>query len=66
MTSYELSSSEKKDLAMLGKEMGVSELLKPLTREISLFDTYIAGTAQLEDSTPLFTLNPGDKLSLRR
>ena len=42
----------------------LSELIKPLSREIHLFDTYIAGTANT-DKQLINKLNNGDKLDLR-
>ena len=45
---------------------GMEEILKPLKREIHLFDTYIAGTSHVEDQTLFDALKAGDPLSLRR
>lgn len=45
---------------------GVGDLLKPMVTEIHLFDTYVAGTTYLADTTPLGTIAVGDKLSLLR
>ena len=42
----------------------LSELIKPLSREIHLFDTYIAGTANT-DRPLIDKLSNGDKLDLR-
>lgn len=42
----------------------LSELIKPLSREIHLFDTYIAGTANT-DRLLIDKLSNGDKLDLR-
>ena len=42
----------------------LSELIKPLSREIHLFDTYIAGTANT-DKLLIDKLSNGDKLDLR-
>lgn len=42
----------------------LSELIKPLFREIHLFDTFIAGTANT-DKQFLDKLDTGDKLDLR-
>ena len=38
-------------LAALVDEQGVSTLLKPLIREIYLFDSYVAGTTHLQDAS---------------
>ena len=48
------------------EEKNISEIIRPLVNEIHLFDTFVAGTAQLEDSSILDSLSAGDKLSLRR
>ncbi len=45
---------------------GLGNLLKPLIREIHLFDTYIAGTTHLQDSSVLETIQVGDELILQR
>ena len=44
----------------------IGDVLKPLTKEIFLYDTYIAGTTHLEDGTVLGRVNPGDRLVLQR
>ena len=44
----------------------LSELIKPLIREIHLFDSYIAGTTHLDDKSVLDMIKPGDKLTLQR
>ena len=46
------------------KDLG--DILKPLVKEIHLFDTFIAGTSHLADEVPLDALEVGDKLTLRR
>lgn len=45
---------------------GLGEVLKPLNREIHLFDTYIAGTTHLKDASVLEVIEVGDRLLLRR
>lgn len=52
------------DIAGRGTEM--SDVLKPLIKEIHLFDTFIAGTTYLTDREPLTKVMEGDKLTLRR
>ena len=44
----------------------VADIIKPLVNEIHLFDTFIAGTTHLKDSTVLDELCVGEKLSLVR
>ena len=45
---------------------GIGEMLKPLIREIHLFDSFVAGTMYLEDQSVLEEVRPGDRLSLLR
>ncbi len=45
---------------------GISELIKPLSHEILLFDSYVAGTTHLQDESVLDEIKEGDKLILRR
>lgn len=54
------------DLVSTIDDLGLSDVIKPLVNEIHLFDTYIAGTSFLEDTTALDTLNLNDKLTLKR
>ena len=48
------------------EETSLGELIKPLVTEIHLFDTFIAGTSYLEDTSVLDEIAAGDKLRLRR
>ncbi len=50
--------------AITGNPLG--DLLKPLTREIHLFDSFVAGTTHLDDPAPLESVAVGDTLTLRR
>lgn len=54
------------DLVTTIDDLGLSDVIKPLVNEIHLFDTYIAGTSFLEDTSVLETLNLNDKLTLKR
>ncbi len=47
-------------------EDGIGELLKPLTQEIHLFDSFVAGTSHLADQTVLDEIKEGDYLFLVR
>ena len=49
---------------MVEKPFG--ELIKPLSNEILLFDSYVAGTSYIEDETILEEIKEGDKLTLKR
>ena len=53
-------------LVALDAEKGLSEMIKPLKREIHLFDTYIAGTTYLKDQTVLEKIKENDRLTLLR
>ncbi len=53
-------------LVTLVSEKGIGDILKPLTREIHLLDTYIAGTLSLEDQMLPDAVQTGDKLQLQR
>jgi len=44
----------------------LGDVLKPLVREIHLFDSYIAGTSTLKESEVLDTVKAGDMLNLKR
>ena len=49
-----------------GSGNGLGELIQPLTREIYLFDSFIAGTTHLKDQSVLETISVGDTLTLQR
>ncbi|RKM63010.1 restriction endonuclease [Butyrivibrio sp. XB500-5] len=56
----------KENMVALVSEKGVGDLIKPLTKEIFLFDSYVAGTTHLKDDSVLDEINEGDKLVLQR
>ena len=61
----ELTKQEQGIVSLVqGKELG--DIIKPLIREIHLFDSYIAGTTHLEDKSVLDAIQVGDVLTLRR
>ncbi len=61
----ELTKQEQGIVSLVqGKELG--DIIKPLIREIHLFDSYIAGTTHLEDKSVLDSIQVGDVLTLRR
>ncbi len=61
----ELTETQKNMVSLVqGSELG--DLIKPLIKEIHLFDTYIAGTTHLKDKSVLENIKVGDTLSLRR
>ena len=61
-----LEVSKKESMVLAVEKQGMDELLKPLSKEIHLFDTFIAGTSYLKDKTVLKEIKRGDKLILRR
>ena len=62
----ELSTQQTGALIQTIDQQGLGEMLKPVIREIHLFDTYVAGTTHLEDKTVLNEIKIGDKLILQR
>lgn len=54
------------DLVTVTENNGLTDILKPLIREIYLFDTYVAGTTYLKDKTVLEEITVGEKLILQR
>ena len=57
---------QQEGLVSLVKEKELGDIIKPLVKEIHLFDSYVAGTTHLEDMTGLEEAEAGDELSLRR
>lgn len=62
----ELTEANKNELVIATENNQIGELIKPLIREIHLFDSYIAGTTHLSDKSILNEIKVGDKLSLQR
>ncbi len=44
----------------------LGDIIKPLSHEILLFDSYVAGTSHIEDETVFDDVSPGNKLILQR
>ena len=59
-------SIKKDGLVALVEEHDLGNIIKPLTKEIHLFDSFVAGTTHLKDPSVLDTIKVGDKLSLMR
>lgn len=59
-------TESKKDIIAVADQKGLGEVIKPLSREIHLFDTYIAGTSYLKEPEVLEKIKCGDKLLLQR
>ena len=53
-------------LASIIEKQGLDSVIKPLSQEIHLFDSYIAGTTYLQDKAVLETIKIGDQLTLQR
>ena len=61
----ELSTKEQAFVSVVeGHELG--DIIKPLIREIHLFDSYIAGTIHLKDKSVLDAIQVGNMLNLQR
>lgn len=56
----------KENTVVFMHDMDLGSIIKPLSKEILLFDSYIAGTSHIEDESVFDTLNQDDKLTLRR
>lgn len=54
------------ELTVMTQNGGLDNLLKPLTREIKLFDSYVAGTSHINDKSIINELKENDKLVLKR
>ncbi len=59
-------TEHRQELVSLVQSHELGDLIKPLIKEIHLFDSYIAGTTHLDDKTVLEKIKVGDVLSLRR
>lgn len=64
--SNELIEQKTGGLVSTIKQQGLGEMLKPLIKEIHLFDSYVAGTTYLQDKSVLEEIKIDDKLSLMR
>lgn len=53
-------------LVSLVRDNDLGDVLKPLIKEIHLFDSYVAGTTHLKESSVLEEIKEGDRLSLKR
>lgn len=59
-------TEKKENMLSLIQGGGVAELIKPLQNEILLLETYVAGTAYIEDEVVFDEAREGDGLILRR
>ena len=63
--SNELTKSEENKIALMNQQE-MAEVIKPLSQEIHLFDTYISGTLTMKNPDLINSLNIGDRLILKR
>lgn len=56
----------KSEAVALTQNGGLDKVIKPLTKEIHLFDTYVAGVSYLKDKTVLQEIKIKDRLTLQR
>ena len=61
----ELTKHEQGIVAVVGNH-DLGDIIKPLIKEIHLFDTYVAGTTHLADQSVLEMVKVGDELHLQR
>ena len=59
-------TEHQQNLVSLVNSHELGDIIKPLIREIHLFDSYIAGTTHLDDKSVLERIKVGDALSLQR
>ena len=57
---------KKEDAVILAGEKNIGEIIKPLTQEIHLFDSYVAGTTFIKDPSVFDEIAIGSKLRLQR
>lgn len=57
---------KKTELIEAIEDKSLSDIIKPLVKEIHLFDTYIAGTTHIEDQSVFDDIETGTKLTLVR
>lgn len=61
----ELTKTEETFVSVVnGHELG--DIIKPLIKEVHLFDSYVAGTTHLQDKSVLEEIKDGDVLNLQR
>ncbi|MBO7515993.1 MAG: hypothetical protein J6T47_10260 [Lachnospiraceae bacterium] len=60
----ELTKKDENVLALVNGDHSIEELIKPLSHEIFLFDSFVAGTTFIKDETVFDELKVGDKLIL--
>ncbi len=61
----ELTKTNTGQIALMDKQE-LSDIIKPLSREIHLFDSFVSGTLKIKDDELIKKLKAGDKLILQR
>ena len=61
----ELTKTDTNQIALMDKKE-LSDIIKPLSKEIHLFDSFVSGTLTIKDSGVFKDLKEGDKLILQR
>ena len=61
----ELININKETISTISKN-GIGDIIKPLTNEIHLFDTFIAGTTHIDNKNIFNSIKEGDELILTR
>lgn len=62
----ELTKINTDELVAIIDEHGVTDLIKPLIKEIYLFDTFVSGSSDLKDTSIIKKLVSGQPLVLKR
>ena len=57
---------KKENLVSLVGSHDLGDIIKPLVKEVHLFDSHVAGTTHLEDKSVLDTIQVGNVFSLQR
>ncbi len=57
---------QKEGVISLVENNAIGDIIKPLVKDIHLFDSYVAGTIHLQDKSVLDDIEVGDVLTLQR
>ena len=61
----ELTETYSNQIALMDQKQ-LSDIIKPLSKEIHLFDSFVSGTLNIKDKSVFKKLKTGDKLILQR
>ena len=61
----ELAKTNSNQIALMDQKQ-LSDIIKPLSKEIHLFDSFVSGTLNIKDKSVFKKLKTGDKLILQR